>query len=374
MLDPIYCRAFYLENENQKLLFVSLDTIGATEQFRHDIVARVQAFGIPEDHIFISGTHTHNGPGALSTSKFWQLLAMDEFQPEIYNTFLDGVTAAIETAVLSRQEANLLATSFDAEGLQTNRRDADDPVDPSANLLLARSPQGDFLGGIINFAIHGTALGIAELRFSSDVPGKIAADFESALAQRNSENTQQPIVLFINGAEGDVAPAKEGISGIAEIGASFTRQALDAFGSLRPIEASWSVSSKKVLLRKPRLSFYTCMKGIKVGPIRLPWWMGARLGAWVGREASISKLVLGDMIMLAWPGEPTSSLGFLSKKIMGDFGASQAWNLGLTNDHLAYFVDFQEYFETSYEACTSFFGPDVGERLISGFIDLLREP
>jgi hypothetical protein len=75
-----------------------------------------------------------------------------------------------------------------------------------------------------------------------------------------------------------------------------------------------------------------------------------------GKKAKIWTVRIGHVVMMTWPGEPTTSLGLALKDFAYKVGAKKAWVLGLTNDHLSYFTTPEEYAEGGYEACMTFFG------------------
>lgn len=110
-------------------------------------------------------------------------IPLDVFDRYPYATYLKpsvGVCDPIRAkAMLLRTphanltEARLYAGVFQANDLQNNRRGKPGQFDSQANLLLVKSARGHWLGGLVNFAIHGTALDAGNLKFSADVPGAI---------------------------------------------------------------------------------------------------------------------------------------------------------------------------------------------------------
>jgi neutral ceramidase len=341
VLDPIRAKAFVLERDGRKLLFLSLDVAAVTTEFHRTIVDALGPLGFEAAGIFISATHTHSGPGAISRDFIWQLLAMDIYQPAIRRRFVAGVVEAVRAAAAAMQPAALQAFSFAAQDLQRNREHREVFYDPTANVVLATSvATGRWLGAMVNLAIHGTAMQADNLRFSADVPGGI----ERALQDRLGAP-----VLFVNGAVGDVSPRLPGVAGIEFIGRSFAEQAMAALPAARTIDADWSVQTRIVRLATPR----------------------ALLRPLLPREVSISLIRLGDMVLFAWPGEPTTILGVALKEAARE-AAAQAWVLGLTNGYGGYFVAKDEYRARGYDQYAAFYGPDAGTVLIEEFRSLLE--
>jgi neutral ceramidase len=353
--DAIRSKAMLLMKGDKKLLFISMDLAALTAEMYEDLLARLAPLGFHRDQVFAAATHTHSGPGALSDRWLWQLLASDRFQPKVYDGVLDGIVESVKAAQASAKPAQLLSVSFSAQGLQRNRRHRDGWFDPTANLLLARSASGACLGAMVNFAVHGTALNAHNLELSADLPGGI----ERAL----QEQLHAP-VLFINGAEGDVSPAESGAQGIEKLARSFAQQAIAALPQAKSVEATWTVHSATPELGDPAVTIGACLPASWHRHIGN--WIVLGLGESVPHSLTLSYLQLGGLRMLAWPGEPTTTLGFDLKR-----AAPGAWVLGLTNGYQGYFTSPGEFAEGRYEACSSLYGPQSGTRVVQEFTKLL---
>jgi neutral/alkaline ceramidase-like enzyme len=353
--DPVRVKAMVLKLGDRKLLFVSVDLAAATNEMYEDLLQHLTSAGYSRDSVFISATHTHSGPGTLSNRFLWEVLAADRFQKSYYEQVQKQVLATVSAAEKAALPAQLFTFSFSAKGLQKNRRHREGWFDPTANLLLARSPSGAWLGAMVNFAVHGTALNAHNLELSADVPGGI----ERAL----QEELHAP-VLFINGAEGDVSPAEGGFDGIENLSRSFAHQAMSAISNAKPVEPTWSVRSSTLQLGDPAVTLGACMP--ESVHRRIGDWIVLGLGDSVPHSITISLIRLGDLRMAAWPGEPTTTLGFDLKRVAPD-----AWVLGLTNGYQGYFTSRGEFAEGHYEACSSLYGKESGERVVKAFSELL---
>jgi neutral ceramidase len=360
ILDPIQAKVFYIQSGDRQLLFISVDLIGASRAMRKEILWRLPGF--KDNEIFISGTHTHNGPGSFEDNEVWAMIAADRYHPDIYNHIVNGVMSAVMQARLMTQTVTLHRFSFETKGFQFNRRDANAPVDPTANVMLARTYKGEWLGGLLNFAIHGTILGPKNMLLSAEVNGAMASQLESRLQARAGGS--RPAILFINGAEGDVDP----IPGrtLSQIGNEFANQAMSYLHTAKPHTGEWIVKQAKVNLGVPRAGHCTKSK--------LVWGLTHALDplAWAGfpKETYVWSIVWGDIAIMTWPGEVTSELGFGLKRWAKSKG-KEGWVFGLTNDHLAYFVTPQEFAAGTYESCGSFYGSQGGAKIQSALNGLL---
>jgi hypothetical protein len=80
---------------------------------------------------------------------------------------------------------------------------------------------------------------------------------------------------------------------------------------------------------------------------------------------------LGPILMVSWPGEPTSSLGFAVKNTAFKYGFQNTWSLGVTNDYLSYFTAPNEYNLTGTEPCSSFYGKNGGMKFVDALDNAL---
>lgn len=349
--DPIRAKAILFETSDGKILFLSLDVAAVPASIAEDLIERVRVFGISPTHIFISATHTHSGPGALSKNPLWEKLASDRFHHEVYREFTRKIVETVERANADLQPAQIFSLNFEARGLQRSRSGKQNELDPTANALLIQSPEGKWRGGLLNFAIHGTALGPSNLQFSADVPGGIERAVENEIQKMNPADPS-PIFAMINGAEGDVSPIEKGFAGIEKIGDSFARQMIDALPNARPTSTEAQIFSAHVNLGEPRIQLSSCNR-----------WTPSLVGDWakwkitgLGPTTRISVLRLGDQAMVTWPGEPTNQIGLDLKQSARKVGIPHLWILGLTNDYLAYFISDKDTQSGTYESCSSLFG------------------
>jgi hypothetical protein len=219
----------------------------------------------------------------------------------------------------------------------------------------------------VNLPIHGTSLEEDNLLFSADVTGRMQREFELRLLAANPDPAgRRPTVLYLNGAEGDVKPAAQDEAGMQTIGTAFANQAMAAIGSAAPVTPDWSIARTKVGLGRARFNLRACLDV----PFFVRWLVGIpnlAISTAFPRSTSIWAIRLGDHLMLTWPGEPNTTLGLELKALGTSHGAAQTWVLGLTNDHLSYFVDPPTYAGKTYEACSSLYGASGGVKMVNGF-------
>jgi hypothetical protein len=133
----------------------------------------------------------------------------------------------------------------------------------------------------------------------------------------------------------------------------------------KPVQASWSVQSSTLELGDPAVTIGACMS--QAWHRRIGDWIVLGLGESVPSKITLSTIRIGELRMFAWPGEPTTTLGFDLKR-----AAPGAWVLGLTNGYQGYFTSPGEFAEGRYEACSSLYGARSGERIVQAFSKLAK--
>lgn len=365
VLDPLRSKALVMKKHDSQILFLSLDLVGITSELYETLKIELKEYGF--DEIFISATHTHSGSGALSRSWLWEILAMDRFHQEVYDQFIRGVKKSIEFAKQSIEPAHLYSGSFDLEEIHRNRRNRPGHMDNSANLLIVKNiDETRTIGGIVNYAIHGMAMGGNGLLFSADVSGGIERHLESLFSK---QDIQKPTFLFINGAEGDVTTVYGGSEGVEKAGSLFAQKAATILTSLRSVDPEWKIRKMSVKIPKARLNLAACGVEVNHRPVKIQIPIDPKAAP---RIASIWQIQLGDITMMTFPGEPTTDIGMAAKSFATSKGIRHPWIFGLTNGHLAYLVTPEEYQEGGIEGCSALHGPKVAGMLLKSHETLLN--
>jgi neutral ceramidase len=360
VLDPIRAKSMVVQNHQRKILFVSLDVVGITIDVYQSLQKRLKHFKF--DEIILTATHTHSGPGALTRSFLWQVMAMDKFEREIYEAFIDSIVLSVELAHNSRVPATLHQTKFQVPEIHRNRRGRPGHMDSEARVLLAKNAEGEIIGGMVNFAIHGCALGESNLLFSADVSGGIERHMEKLIA---GNQKIWPTILFVNGAEGDVSNSHGGRDGIELTGDIFAQKARPALAALKKVDPVITYSRIDTQLDRARINLKKCEASKK--EIKIP--VSNKM---LPRLAGLWQVKLGDILIMTFPGEATTDIGFSAKALARQYQEHNPWIFGLANGHMGYFVTPEEFAEGGYETCVAFHGPNAGAKILEAHKELLR--
>jgi hypothetical protein len=191
---PLHGRVMVLEVNDTLVALVSLDLLGLNS----DTVAEWREAishesGVPAHHILIACSHTHRAP-----SPFLDATDDPEDAAAFLNAARERVAAAAADAVANLQQAELLSGEAQAPGVGFNRRPMyangevgthgwtwlpdfsgmEDTPDETVRVLMARSPNGSPLGGVIDFSCHPTAMGHDPV-YSADYPGVLTEAMEA---------------------------------------------------------------------------------------------------------------------------------------------------------------------------------------------------
>jgi neutral ceramidase len=214
--DQLYHRIVALDDGKTTIYIVSSDIAVMSPGYSDKVALDVQQkLGIPPENLWWTVTHTHSapevGPPGVPASfmpERYKQAKSGESNPEYTQFFeeklIEGLRMAkdkLEPARLGMglgfSTANMNRRGTDVDGKVVLGMNPDGPVDRQIGLIRLENTHGKLIALIANYAMHGTVLGPANLKISSDAPGIVAEYVEQKLGAP---------MLFINGAEGNMAP------------------------------------------------------------------------------------------------------------------------------------------------------------------------
>ena len=254
----LYARAMCLDDGLAPVLLASADVVVLTNSLAASVCLEAsRRTGVLEDRIVVCATHTHSGPSTVPVLGSTHDAASVE-------RVESGLIAALVQAWEQRRAGVLRVASGRLPGYAFNRRfvmsdntvqthplkgdphivSAEGPDSEALVALQAVDPDGNTMGGVINFGCHATVLGRRQTLISSDFPGK-------ACARAASRWGAGARVLFLQGACGnicqvnplDVSQHEVGLAWAETMGSAVGEGAVDlassqgvpTFGPLRVI-------------------------------------------------------------------------------------------------------------------------------------------
>ena len=193
--DDLYVRGLFLEEQDEKLLWLHCDLIGLTSEFVKDLKNNFRdAYGLPHRQVVISATHTHSGPASIPLRHCGEV--DDRYMAQLRLWLLEFAQAAITDT-----EPVSLYFTEGVFNLAKDRRSGSQHkhVDNHLPVLAFRKEDGKYLALLSNYAMHNVALSYQNRLFSGDIAG-IAAD------HARLSLPGQPITLLTNGACANINP------------------------------------------------------------------------------------------------------------------------------------------------------------------------
>lgn len=190
--DDLHATALVLGNGRTTLAVISLDLMVISDEFTRTVRQAVhKETEIPESHILVTATHTHNAPASGG------LLGVGEVDP-VYEEWAarQAATAAI-LAWQNQEDCRLQTSRSSLAGHTFNRTRDNGAVDPTVTTLRVDRRNGNPLAVVVNFQAHPTVQTVLQpYAVARDVPGEVCDLLEAALPGATA--------LYLQGACGDV--------------------------------------------------------------------------------------------------------------------------------------------------------------------------
>ena len=370
VLDPLRARAVAIADPRGKLVaLVSTDLCYINSEVRDRVIERLAPYGFDENNLLLAATHTHSG--CANYDRRWLVTKFfGDFEQPILDRIVDGISTAVIKAKQHLQPAVVEYVAADIDGMNRSRRDpafdidtgthpanvtpdpARYPTDRRLTLVRFSDLQGRPIAVDVHFSSHATILSPKNLQVSADWPGEMCARVEQALGG-------EAPVLFFNGSEGDAAPTPDWVDSVdteikqmREYGGQMADHVLRLLPQVRPV-------------RKQFVGGFTVRRNFDRVTLRffygltLPRWISKMV--WLRPDAPFQALRVGDLVMLAVPGEPTTAVGKQLKALVA--ADTVPLIVAPANDYLAYFTTSEEYTIDGYESDSNLFGALAAERV-----------
>ena len=356
--DPVRAKALILQSGSSQVAVVTLDLIGVSRELRALVLKKLEGTGISDQNLLITASHTHSGPGAMEKN-FIAGLVFGGYQKWLTDWTADQIAGAVKEAQAKLEPAVLKAASGQAPGLTRNRRDPAQSynydtrrfsdaydsripanvTDDEIIVLRLDTAKGQPLALLVSFATHGTVLGGDNMLISADWPGALQRELEAAFPGT--------VVLYMNGAQGDQAPAMpdnpDDFACVDMIGKNVAQAALPLAQNALPINAE-PISS--VLVRR-EIDVPVRVFGFRIPkPLFHHWYPAMPLAA----------VRVGDVIFLAVPLEMIADIGLTMKQTARGLGYSVPIIAGLANGLFLYLTTPEVYDQGGYEADNTVYG------------------
>lgn len=389
IVDDLCMQALYLCSGDDSLLLLSLDVLHVDEDFGACVAERL---GLPSAHVVVEATHTHAGPRLM---RVHDALQADDIEHDeaLRAVWLSLAVGAGRWAMRTAGPACVAWGTTTVSGVGGNRNHPDAPVDQGLSVVsFLDTSSNKPLATIVNYACHPTVLAASNLFFATDFVGPLRQALGGGCSS-HAASPEQPVVLFLNGAAGDVSTrfqrraqsAAEAVrlgTMVAEAARATPLQAVPA-----DIEWPLAASALQIALNRRALpdareahaiateaeALYrqALADGRDAGTIRIlrTRFEGALRQERLSQQGhhaeampplTVRLWALGPLALVAVPAELFSSLG---QQIKQNPAAALTLLAGYSNGYAGYIPDAEGYRGGSYEALSTVFEPGAGEAL-----------
>lgn len=412
--DPLYARAVALDSGATQAILIAADSIGfsnailgAGRNFTAEVRARIEAHtGVPAANIVLTASHAHSTPETIHLRR---LLDTPAAAPWL-EVLIDQLVSAAAMAFTRRKASRLTVGVGEVQGLSRHRRllGADGriasgpeqsvagsrpagPIDPQAGVLLLQALDGSECIVLANFACHPVTVQVQPL-VSADFPG---------VAMRLVEHTLPGCAasLFFQGACGNLNPIRN-TTDFDDV----ERYGLMLGGEVVKVAAQLSAPATPAQPVVLQVRTETVMLAVRELPARGPaqqafdeaatrlaevdteeerqhWRRQQRVAEETlllidrGKDpipAEVQVLRLGEVGLVALPGEPFVELGLAIKE-----GSPLPYTfvIGYANDWIGYLTTPEAWQQGGYEVGPGPWtrvGPDGGMQLVAKALALLH--
>ncbi|CDZ81504.1 Neutral/alkaline non-lysosomal ceramidase [Candidatus Rubidus massiliensis] len=341
--DPLLANALVIDNGTRKIAFCSVDHLGFNSAMVQSVKEIIQSHpGLETCEIFVSSTHTHSGGGCFFDDPILEKFVTGPFSPEITQLYITQTAQAIIDADKNK-ESGLIGIGYTqtSDNLSYYRSSWPEDMPPSKDLTIIKVTKldGSPLAVLFNFALHPTTLDYTNFAFSADFVYFARECIKEKLGK-------ETMVLFINGAQGDIIPLEDG---------SLTSFALGDF--IGKSIANTVVNAWPFIPTNNSLSIATFKDAYDLIPQPNTSGMSLNIDHYF---TEINFIVLnGIHSFVTIPGELSCVYYYFLNHFARNLGLHLSV-FGLTNDAHGYIITPESFKRKTYESTFSFGGPNYG--------------
>jgi hypothetical protein len=362
VLDPPEARALVFEAGELRVGLVTLDLVIARPLLRDALIEEARRVGV--NSVVLVATHTHSGPGGYVPGWFAERVTSGSFDPAAPERLVRAASRALGRAMGDLRAVEVGAAMGSAD-LAENRRQPGGPRETALPVLRLEVPEGGPRRVLFAYGAHPTVLSPKSHVYSADYPGAARA----SLAKAGWEAAFLPGPLGDQQMTSALGPLWSSDLALQraqrqEVGQRLAQAVLSA---LDRVEAA------------PAARFAAVERWVELPAVRarrgcLAWWLGPiggrTLRSFLSPRVPIHAVQIGEAVLIALPGEPTTRVGDRMRKLVSSdqvpFVVSHA------NDWIGYVVGADRYREGGYEACLAFHGRELADWLVAETEETLR--
>ena len=365
--DPIFSNALLFDDGHQRVFFWSADLLELPDTIVEDIKNHLcQTYDIHYDHIFLSVMHNHS-----SVRDFHDNWEFGKFSKEYYDFFIQSIVDSFAQCEEDLTEVYAKYGKDTVTGYYSNRNHAGQLADNEVIVVKFFNEKNEPYAGIVNWAVHSTALSASNMYLTSDLAGNTCKKLETYFGF---------YPMFINGAAADCSNRNDRkgkgfdelereSTGLAQLISQIdVSQDVDLQG-IHTVCAKYTISTDMDMYHA---QLKETLKKIEAGTLNSISMPKSHLIEKCEEQLRIQKheetltlqvLDIGDLRFFAFPGELGSKFGKELKASTNKIGLVA----GYTNGFHYYFLPQEEYgksFETIGNPVPAGVPEDIVQQLI----------
>jgi Neutral/alkaline non-lysosomal ceramidase, N-terminal len=341
--DPLHARAVVLRAGGRSLAIVLLDVVLVPDALSRSLEAHLADLGL--DAVLVLATHTHSSVGAYDERFLAQVVAMGRYRADVANAIVGAAERSVRSAVAVFSPARVRTAQARIVGWAANRSSDAAPVDDALHVVAIERASGGPIATLAVVAAHPTLEPRTTPELSADYPGA---------AMRRLEQSGG-VALLLQGAEGDAALPGRGavaIEAAATIVAESVAQAVRE--AVPPAEPTLAFTRARITL--PAVE----VQAVRPFVVQRP--LSNALQHLLPRDANVEVLTIGDVTLLAVPGEPTA----MAARRWLDTSDSKTRVVALADGYLGYIDAPERVREGTGESPRAWFGPELADAIGEG--------
>jgi neutral ceramidase len=372
--DPLWAKALVLDNGDERIAIVSIDTLIVTKVFTDALRAESERrWKIAPRNLLINTTHTHSAP---------DVFGLHSPRNEVLeNQLANGVLGALGAACAGMVEVKIGLGRGRAGEVVINRRDLNAATDQEIAVLRINGPDGLPLAILAKVTCHPVIMDYANLLYSADLCAAMYTTVEAA--------HPTAISFYLIGCAGNINPARFPYWKRQNIYIDQTAENYPVYwGSFEEAARTGRVLGHEVLRVVEEISMIE-------PPLRLPGELrnvNVPLKSRTDRqtfikflgipphfaepamrsdtfETDVQALAIGPITLIGLPGEPFVETGMAIKERLG---RENVIVLGYSNDDVRYILPAAAYRGDKYETLGTWLSPQAESVLIEAAVNVAR--
>ncbi len=363
LLDPPEALALVIEESGLRIALVTLDLVIMRPTLREGLQQLAETFAL--DTLVVAATHTHSGPGGYIPGRLPARLSTGAFDPGTPRNLVSAALRALQIALTDLTPARA-ASGVAQLSLARNRRFKNGPHETALPLLRFDFPSGQAPVALFAYGAHPTVLSPKSRAYSADYVGAARAWLEQkgwrALFLAGPLGDQEPTSQLGELWPRDVSRQR---AQVAEIGKTLGEAVLRGVRRLTPTDGAVLASIERWVEAPGAPRFRRFCSAWWFTPFVRPG-----LRQFLSRRVPIHAIRVGDARIVTLPAEPASSVAQEIRE--GLPPGLPIFVIAHASDWLGYVVSAEAYRKGGYEACMSFYGPELGQWLVAEALTTMR--